>query len=211
MLAASTLGSISNEQSTAAVTGTSDSLTDLLANKILATGTGRHGKWRKFVGAGLALALLLLLLLLLLPLLLLLLLLLLLPCEKSFDLVGYVLLFFLLGGIARALGAADMLTVDADFVGTEWSLTAMTGAMDPHANWLDDTLDLQVARQFPILRFECQPVLCEQGTGFLLLDGTPMGDDGGSLGDADGRGRGRGRTVAFSQWIKEKKIRCQVC
>lgn len=49
----------------------------------------------------------------------------------------------------------------------------MAGAMDTHANGLDNTLDV-VAGQVRISAVVLQTILGEQSTGFLLLNRTPM-------------------------------------
>lgn len=89
-----------------------------------------------------------------------------------------------LGGLAlrrRVTGtflAAGVLAVDADFVGAEGGLTAVTGAADAHADRLGNSLDGHVARGFPFAGFEREAVFGEESLGFGLLDGAPVGDHG---------------------------------
>lgn len=89
-----------------------------------------------------------------------------------------------LGGLAlrrRVTGAflaAGVLAVDADSVGAEGGLAAVTGAADAHADRLGDSLDGHVARGFPFAGFEGEAVFGEEGLGFGLLDGAPVGDHG---------------------------------
>lgn len=71
-----------------------------------------------------------------------------------------------------------MLAVDADSVGAEGGLAAVTGAADAHADRLGDSLDGHVARGFPFAGFEGEAVFGEEGLGFGLLDGAPVGDHG---------------------------------
>jgi len=74
--------------------------------------------------------------------------------------------------------AAGVLAVDADFVGAEGGLAAVTGAADAHADRLGDSLDGHVAGGLPFAGFEGEAVFGEEGLGLGLLDGAPVGDHG---------------------------------
>lgn len=164
MPALGALSSIPNELGLAAVTVAMNSLADRLANQVLTTSARRHGK--QILLTGLILAS---------------------PIDRrlldgleggGLNLVLGVLV--LLGRVTGTLVATGVLAVDAGLVGAKRSLAAVTGAMDPHANGLDDALDRRVIG-LTVVIVDSQAVLGEQGTRSILLDDAPMGDGGWSL------------------------------
>lgn len=98
--------------------------------------------------------------------------------------------------MARALLATDVLAVGADTVGAETGIAAVAAATNPHANGAIDPLDGHVGGRLPLTRFEGQAIFGEQNTRSILLNGTPVGDQGGN-GDTE-MGFPHGRTARAS-------------
>lgn len=187
MVAVRALFGIANEQGVASVARPANSLSDRLADEILAAGPGRNGELR-------SLALLLRLRRLCLS-------------GRRLGLFGGFglgprLLLFLgpSGRVTGALLAAHMLAVGADPVGAKGRLAAVAGPADPHANRLLDTLDVQVARRHPLFRLESQAILGKESASPLLLHRAPaigrgVGVRGSRRGGSRLAGRWRGRRI----------------
>lgn len=93
MFALGALGALSFEHGITTVTEATDFLADLLANQVLATSTGRHSKRvlvSRFVGLG-----------------------------RDLELGLGLVFFALLCRVARALGAANVLAIDAGLAASE--------------------------------------------------------------------------------------------
>lgn len=64
-------------------------------------------------------------------------------------------------GVLRAALAADVLTVDTDFVGAECGLAAMAGPAHSHTNRSDNTLHSGVVGRSPFSRLKFQSIFGE--------------------------------------------------
>lgn len=74
--------------------------------------------------------------------------------------------------------ASGVLAIDADLVGAKSRLAPVAGTADTHANGLAHSLDGHVGGRFPLAGFESEAILGEQGAGFFLLNGAPVGNHG---------------------------------
>ena len=114
----------------------------------------------------------------------------------------------LLDRIARASPATGMTAADADAIDAVGGLATMAGAMDAHANRLVHALDAtgHLGGRDPLVGFQRESVLLEQGPSLLLLDGGTTGRDGRiQLGRAGGHGVGllRPSVLAFGDGVDD--------
>lgn len=98
-------------------------------------------------------------------------------CADSLESILRLILGFC-GGVARTLGAPNMLAIDAHLVGPKGSFASMTSATNSHTNRLGNALDSHVARRSPLSRLKRQPILGEKGASLLFLDGAPVRNHG---------------------------------
>lgn len=87
------------------------------------------------------------------------------------------------GWEAGAFGAARVLAVDADLLGTKGGFAAVAGSANSHANGLGDPGQFDVAGgSLPFAGVESQTVFGEKGARLFLLHDAIVGEHGGLLG-----------------------------